>query len=692
MAIQEPEKVKQREITSTSVSSFIGGLDERGETKGDQNTIHYGRNVRVTSQGELAHRYVMKYWLPATEEEGHEIFPVLHNGKVYNFTADEGKIKYCIEGETGWVVVGGNNQVTTGNGTVNTFLRILDKVVVLNGVDMLRYVDLDTMEMVQTIHVDDPTSTPTLSVTGSSLTLSGNSKLYYGITFNSVHGETKLSGISNHSVSKSRNAWKTDGTEFVIVNRNNSVPANAVSWNLYMATAASGATITEDDMLPLAIGLDLTATTFTDTGLVPLDLSRGTAPQDNSTGGPTCAYGIETDGRPILYGDKNNPHTIYIGGDGEHALDFSLTHGGYQKSMNKGTNYYPSGVIGFRNGQGLPSLTVLFSNTEGLSKQSILEQQTVTYGNISFVVWTATEQNYGAAGVASPHSVVNYNGGLHFMSVDGHMIMDTERNIQNVLSIKKVSEKASATIDSIRNEVLGKVVGTAWSNRIYMTIPSGGYLKNNKVVVYDVTNSDRPIYYVWDMEAQWIGTVSPPTSPAFVYVRQGKGIFKLVEGYTGQDETTSGVPAAFPVSARGPLKGLNDAHDAYKAVVQVVFYFTDFVGEVEVGINYRNENGRMKTKSKRVRYGDFKSSPSGGWSSAGYVYDSKDTEALSWFDVDVLDDNPSTQKRSVRIKMRMNIIASELQWFYNINLDNSAGVLRSVSYEGVNLGSKVDLI
>src|SRR5690606_20557266 len=107
------------------------------------------------------------------------------------------------------------------------------------------------------------------------------------------------------------------------------------------------------------------------------------------------SHGIESEGRPIFFGDKEDPYAIWIGGIGEYAMDLSPANGGYKAVLNKGTNYYPTNVIGFRNGQGIPSLTVLYSNTEGLSKQSILEQHTVNYGNQSFVVWGAKEQNYG---------------------------------------------------------------------------------------------------------------------------------------------------------------------------------------------------------------------------------------------------------------------------------------------------------
>ena len=97
-----------------------------------------------------------------------------------------------------------------------------------------------------------------------------------------------------------------------------------------------------------------------DNGALAIDIGRGNPPAVNSTDGPRCSYGIETNGRPVLFGDRDNPHNVWIGGDGDFALDFSSSNGGFRSEPSKGTNYYPASVIGFRNGQGIPSLTILF--------------------------------------------------------------------------------------------------------------------------------------------------------------------------------------------------------------------------------------------------------------------------------------------------------------------------------------------
>jgi len=689
MAIDKPVKVPKKNITTTDVTSFNGGLDERGAANAAPNTFTQGRNVMVDSQGLLTYRYGLKKWLPDTVETVYEIFPALYNGELYYIVADDGKIKYCQGGDTEWTDATGDNVVTTGTGIITTFLRVKDSVLVLNGEDKLRFLDLTTMGVVQFVTLDDPANAPTAAATGVSGT---GSYVYYGITFNSTVGETALSPILTQEIGTGRDFWADDGTEYLTVTRNNTAPTGAVSWNLYVALAPAGASITTSDMLLLAAGINLEETTFRDTGTLPIDISRGTAPEDNSTDGPIAKYGLETDGRPILYGIKNDEYALIIGGDGDNALDFSPTNGGYRAVLNKGTNYYPMVVTGFRNGQGIPSLTVLFSNTQGLSKQSVLEQQTVTYGNISFVVWAVTEQNYGAAGVSSPYGHTNYQGALRFPSTDGIMGMDTEASLQNVLATKRISNPVEDTVGSFRNSALDKIVSTAWSNRVYFSVPSRGYSYNNEILVLDVTNKDNEIWYSLDIRAQWIGTISPNDQAAFVYICQDNHIYRLAKSYVALDDKADGTTQSFPTSARGTLLGLNEAHNSYKAVVQVVFYLVDVIGSVQVGVTYRNEAGKLKTKTKTITQSEYAKSSQGGWSSPGYQYNGHTrTKVTKWGDVARINDAQNAQKETIRVRMQLNVIASELQWFINTNLDNSAFTLRSVSYEGENLGVKVDL-
>ena len=810
--VYKPVKVPARNITSSDVISFNGGLDERGEANALPNTFTAGRNTMIDLQGLITHRQGFKKWLPDTVETCYQIFPAIYEGELYYFVADDNRIKYCQAGDAGWTdcgtpgtasvlttaltgtnndltftavqsgygtnpargllgdgvtiayvnagaskslvvtvttlaisvqlatdgssvitstandvmaainahttaktlvvatLAGGNtgvglvtaltathlaggaapsNIMTTGAGIITTFVRVLDKILCFNGVDKLRYIDLSTMEMVQYLPVANPSNAPTLTATG--ITATGSFKVFYAVSFNSSIGTTAISPILTSAVSKDRSGWKTDGTEYVTVARNNTTPANAKSWNLYLATAAAGGTIATSDMLLLASGLDLSVTSFMDNGTISINISQGTAPEDNSTDGMVTQYGVESEGRPILWGDPTHPENLYIGGDGASALDFSPTNGGYILPLNKGTNYYPMSVVGFRNGQGIPSLTVLFSNTQGLSKQSIIEQQTVTYGNFSFVVWGVTEQNYGSAGVSSPYAAINYLGKLIFPTADGIVAGDTEASLQNVLSFNRISDPIDKTVSSFRNEALKYIVGTAWNNRVYMTIPSRGYSYNNEIIIYDLTKKQAPVWYKWDIRCQWIGVVSPSDSASFVYVCQDNHIFRLQTSYVAQDDSAEGVAVPFPLSATGTLLGSNQAHNNYTALNQAVFYLQDVIGNVEIGVTYRDRDGDLNTESRIVTQGAYASSHAGNWSDHSYLFTGH-TTYIRWSDSPFIEDADTSTKKTIREALELNnVIVSEVQWFVNTNLDNSSFTLRSVSYEGVNIGVKADL-
>lgn len=688
MAVTKPAKVPEKKISSSDIVSFGGGLDERLGHKGDKDTFGKGRNAMVTSTGLIGPRFAAKRWLPDTVGTIHDVSPVLVDNQLYYFVADDGVVKYIRPGETSWTTCGGDNAVTTGDGIINTFVRSSNKLYVLNGVDHLRFIDVDTLEMVQYNQVDDPTAAPTTSFTGSGVSGSGGARVYYAITFNGEIGSTKLSPIKVQDISKNRVTWKTDGTDYIDVQRNNTVPADAKSWNLFVATDATGSTIAPGDMMPLMKNIDINVTSFRDTGDIAIDLAIGVAPEDNTTIGPKTRYAELADDQLILYGDAANPYAIYIKN--------RFNPGFYEHSINVGTNYFPMSVVGFRNGQGLPSLTVLSSNTEGLSKQAIIEQQTVTYGDVNFVVWTNTDQNYGAAGVSSPYAVVNYNGALSFPTTDGFVTMDTEASLQNVLSTRRISDPIENTVASVRNANLDLIVGTAWSNRIYWLLPSRGYSFNNEIAILDVNNSKNPIWYKFELRAQWIGTISPSDSAAFVYFCQDNHIFRLEKSYVATDETSDGLVSEFPVEAEGSLIGTTEAHNTYVSVVQAVFYLVGFIGQIEIGVTYRNENGRMKTKSKRIDGGKYASSNAGGWDDPGYLYSgTADIESTysSWDDFPTVNlDADTAIKKDIRIRMPLNVVTNEMKWFVNTDINQpSAFFLRSVSYEGVSIGVKGDL-
>ena len=695
MAIDKPAKVPQKEIVSVDVPKFDAGLYLNGDQNAPVNAFVQGKDVELDTEGYLIPRRKLTPFLPDTVETTYQKFPVLWGGEIYYFTLDDGKAKFAQEGDASWTDCGGgSNSFTTLNGGFPKFVRVLDNVLVLNGKngDKLAYIDLSTggFPVVKYTLVTDPASALTGALTNLA---AGSFNIYYAFSYSGAVGETLLSPILTKSINIPRDQWfnQTSKGSIKVSRPAGSPPAGAKFWNLYVALAATAGTIQPEDMLQLAVKLDLSVMDFTDDGT--LDINLGSVPPAaNSTDGPKVSHGIVEDGNPILFGDEDNPYNIHIGGGGPNAMDFSISNGGYRAEPEKGTNFYPTTIIGFRTGQGVPALTILYSNTEGLSKQSILQQQTISYGDQSFTVWGVTEQHYGAAGVAAPNSAINYNGKLLFMSTDGVMSAQTQPTVQNVMSIVPVSTPINPYIRAIKNAAMPNIVGAGWNNKYMWLVPNAGFDTPQQIMILDTNNkgiNGDGAWYTLDIPAQWIGVVSPQTDPAFVYISQGNKTYKLLESQSTYD-TIDGVSVPFSTGATGALLGVSgNAHNTWQANVQVMFYIMGLIGDITIGVRYRNLNGRLKTKTKLIKGPVFQPSGAGGWGDTGWGYGGA---SPSYSSSPVINDSVgSLTPLDVRKPVRVDDIMNEAQWFYLTPVGFNNYKIRAISYEGINLGVRPDL-
>ena len=589
----------------------------------------------------------------------------------------------------------GTNFFTTLNGGFPKFIRVLDKVLILNGKngDKLAYIDLSsaTFDVTKYSLVTDPSTAPTAALT--SLT-TGAFNIYYAFTYSGAVGTTNLSPILTQSINVTRDQWQTMGTPGSIkITRTGAIPAGATYWNLYIALASTGGTIQASDMLQVALKLDLATTDFVDDGTLDINLG-GIAPESNSTDGPRVSNGIVEDGNPILFQDEDAPYNIWIGGGGPNALSFSVSDGGYRAEPEKGTNFYPNVIIGFRTGQGVPALTVLYSNTEGLSKQAVLQQQTVSYGNQSFTVWGVTEQHYGAAGVAAANSAINYNGKLLFLSTDGFMSMETQPSAVNVLNTKSISGPIDEYVRQIRNSAMPNVVGAAWNNKYMWLVPNAGFETPQQIMVLDTNNkgvNGDGAWYTLDIAANWIGVVSPQNDAAFVYISRENKTYKLLTGSSTYD-TLDGSSVPFSTGATSGLIGISgNAHNTWQADVQVMFYVMGLIGEMTVGVTYRNQSGTLKTKTKVLQGPIFTPSGGGGWGDPQWVYGGAGG-VPGWGGSPIIDDSAGTvQSIDIRKPIRIDDIFNEAQWFYQTDIGYNSYRIRAISFEGINLGVRPDL-
>lgn len=693
MAISKPVPVKGAQIVSSDYVSFDGGLDERGDYNITPNCISYGRNAMINLANNVTHRLSKKKWLPSVTGFSSEIATVYINGQIYYFIADNGVVKYIQENQTSWTICGGSNAITTTTGVITTFLRTNNWLLCMNGVDQLRYIDLTTFNMTQFTHVADPTASITAAATG--ITASGAFKVYYAYTYNSDGGgETAISPILSQSVSKSRSTWLADGTQFLTLTFNDTPPAGATSRNLYAAIALQGTTPVASDLAMLQSNIPLASASFVDNGSLPFNISFNTAPDTNSTAGVKAKSGVMAGSVPVLYGDPDNPYNLYFGALTDSGVTFGANNGGQTLPLLQGTNYYPTSVIGFRNNQNVPNLIALFSGTDGVSRQQVISQKTLTYGNATVNYWGADDLNTGAGALYSSRGVISYLNQLLFPSSDGIVSIKTDSRILGVLSPTLVSQNIADTYASIKNADFDKIVATAANNLIFFAIPSQGYDYNNQIAVYDLNNIDKPKWYIWDLAVDWIGTISPPSEAAFVYIRQGKDFFKLEESYVAEDDNADGTSTAYPVEVDTNLRPFSSGRNAFFAATQAVAYLANFIGTAVITVTYVDKKGKVKTKVKTFQNGSNSRNTFAGWSNPRLIYQSWGNRILGWSkQIPIGGDSNSTLKTTMRCRIRLpNPVVNEMKLSVVSNLENTSFDLVTANYEGVNIGVIGDIV
>lgn len=693
MAVDNPVKVKSAQIvTPIAVNSFASGLDERGDYNIPPDAMSYGRNVRINSANNATKRFALERWLPDSVGFNGEVSTVYFEGEIIHFIADDGKIRYCRPTDTTWSDCGGDNNINTDEGVITTFMRANDILLAMNG-ENLTYVELATLEVVIFTHVDDPTDA--ITAVASGITASGPFNVYYAYNYNSDGGGmTAISPILTQAVSKSRSTWAEDGSEYLTLTFNDTPPADATSRNLYAAIALQGTTPVASDLAMLRSNIPTSDASFVDNGSIGFDISFNPAPDTNSTDGVKATNGTMVGNVPVLYGDPDNPYNLYFGALTDDGVSFGANNGAQVLPLLKGTNYYPTSVVGFRNNQNIPNLLALFSGTEGTSKQQIISMKTLSYGNTTINYWGADELNAGASAVYSKYGVVMYLGQLLFPSAMGITSLKTEQDLQNVLSPSIVSEQISDTYATIKNAAFDKIVGAAWNNLVAMAVPSRGFNYNNQIIVYDLINRSKPKWYIWDIPANWVGAVSPPNSDSFLYIRQDNHFFRLIDSYVAEDEGADGIRTPFPVTVETALLGSNQIRNQFFAGTQAVVYVANWIGTVNVEVTYLDKKGNVKTKRKSFTNGSVNQNILAGWGNPRNLWRSFNNRVINWstpmpFSGEVATD----QKINKRLRIRLpNRVVNEAKFKVWGELDNTSFDVVNCAIEGVNIGVIGDIV
>lgn len=479
---------------------------------------------------------------------------------------------YIAKGEdSSWTLCTGKTYDNSGSGH---FMQIQDKILIMNGVDSLSYLNIATSTVTAYTALSNPVA-PTLN-TNTGLT--GTSyNVYYAVTSNSTVGETAGSPSFKQPILVDRSTWNPT-TQSIKINR--TAVTSEKSWNVYMGTSADGAGV--PTMYLIASGLDASVLTYTDDGNAYPDLSRP-LPLLNSTAGPKTSRGSVINGRAWMVGDKDNPYYAWRGGDYGFELDFSPANGGGFSPLGNGAKDVPVAVFANRTGKGDPSVTVLSQGSNGNGKRYLLAPVTLTYGATTIIAWQVQEDSSGD-GTDSPDGVIYYENSYYYPSRDGFKTTGTLPQLQNVLSTSRISNTIQTDIARLDSTSMPNCVGIAYEGRLYWSLPVGTN-SNSEIWTLDLTRGGawmKP----WNVAADWLWLYNDNSGITHFCVLKDNVIYEFTKSRLTNDDGTP----FLTIGESGVNYFSPDGRDWGK-LIQVVFTILHPQGQINFTITGMTDEG-----------------------------------------------------------------------------------------------------
>jgi hypothetical protein len=506
---------------------------------------------------------------------------------------------YIRKDQDAWIMCTGKDYDTTA---ACRFLQVDDKVLVCNGVDNLSFLDIPTKTVTPFTQVDTPSNGGAVK-TG----LTNNTyPLSYKVTA-SNQGQSAASAEITVSVGKIRGNLWIGGTDFVTITADRET--NAQFYHVYIKDAYTAGT---GDWEYIGSVRDpggvATTWSFVDNGTVAPDYTR-TAPIGDSSAGPKAKRAASVNGQVFLIGNPDAPREIYYGGNTiGNELNFSPFGGGGSLQVGAGGKELPSRIIGFRNGQGQPAITVLCRTTGGRGKRYLLSPQTTTIGTTVIDFFQVTEDN-GEDGTDAPDGVLLYRDALWYPSVDGFKTTYTKQQIQNILSTDSVSGGIRPDVNNISLAHLDKAVGVAYRDRLYWALPVGAD-HNNQIWTLDLERGRGwmlPRY----VNADWLFTYEDNGGNARMLCLQDNMIMQFSYASLTND---NGTP--FSTYARSGIIKFSEDGLMWSQVLRVTFVFLRPRGEIQVQVDGLLEDEEQSQSLNTDAY--ITADEIAGWGESGF--------------------------------------------------------------------------
>ena len=566
---------------------------------------------------------------------------------------------YIRKDQDAWIECTGKDYNTTAS---CRFTQVDDKVLVCNGVDNLSYLDIPTKNVVPFTQVDTPSGGGAVK-TGL---VNNTYPLSYKVTA-SNQGESAASAEITVSVGKIRGSW-IGGTDFVTITAD--TETGAEYYHVYIKDAYSSTT-GEWEYIGTVNDPGTATWSFVDDGTVSPDYTR-TAPIGDSSAGPKAKRASVVNGQVILIGNPDAPREIYYGGNTlGNELNFSPYGGGGSLQVGAGGKELPARVIGFRNGQGQPAITVLCRTTGGRGKRYVLSPQTTTIGTTVIDFFQVTEDN-GEDGTDAADGVLLYRDALWYPSIDGFKTTYTKQQIQNILSTDAVSDGIRPDVNNISLANLDKAVGVAFKGRLYWALPVGSD-HNNQIWTLDLERGRGwmlPRY----VNADWLFTYEDNSGNTRFLCVQDNTIMEFSYSSLTND---NGTP--FSTYARSGIIKFSEDAMVWGQVIRVTFVFLRPRGEIQVQVDGLLEDEEQSQSLNTDAY--VTADEVAGWGEAGF------SEPTNGWGETLLVPTSSAVTR----KIKSVEIDEEMQWLQWSVKTTTAGCdysLSDVIIEFVETGSK----
>lgn len=662
--IAPPRATKPPKIERISVRDWLGGYESnRDDARVGNDGLTAAQNVLLDQDGVIRPWPSLVPYGPAPTGtvlgevgEFKEVDGLTDTNWLITVQNVSGTAKVYIRKDTdAWIECDGKTYNTSAP---CHFAQIDDKVLVLNGVDNLSYLDIPTQTVIPFVSlstVTGVTATET-GLTGTTYTLS------YKVTA-SNQGETAGSTASVETVDKLRGSW--NGTsEYVTITFDR--VTNADRYHIYLADVAGG---TEYLLATVADPGTGSTVTYVDDGQIDVDPTRP-VPLADTSAGPKATRATVINGQVFLTGDPDNPRYVRYGGTGEDALNFSPYEGGGWSEVGNGGKEVPVKVASFRTGQGVPAISVLCQSTGGRGKRYIMEPATLTVGSTTINYFAVKEDN-GADGTDAPDGVLNYADALWYPSLEGFKTTFTKQQVQNILSTEEVSDKIERDVSNISLQNLDKCVGVSHMGRLYWALPVGS-TTNNQIWTLDLKRG-RGWMLPRNIAADWLMVYGSNDGDARLIVLSDNKLYELSYASLTNDEGT-----AFPTYARSGIIKFSEDGQEFAKVIDVTFVLLRPRGNIQLSVAGLTEDEETETTIGTEQFSQTLAVA--GWGEASWV------EFDGWGYSEEIPDSSGITRKEKPIE-----IDEELQWLvWEISSDD-AGVdyaLSDVIIRYVPIGTK----